>query len=132
MCWFGIKRKKIAKSDISVFKIVDGNSLRSYYRGFPYTLGGEYFQDLTVLGKDRSEFVSITKGFHSYDTHEVKLHITPKGVYAINNLENILGLFHNVAKLECIVPAGSTYYKNSCGEIVSDKLKVIGMEKLGQ
>ena len=157
MCWETSKKsvckfRKIAKKDIEVFKIVveqNNNEFRPYFMSSKlcYKLGNEY---KTKIEKRKNtarcyDKIQIDAGFHSYDLklvrpykdfyHELDDNITPYfgafslvngcsiGIYTCND-----GLhFTNPAFVKCIVPKGAKYYENEVGEIVSNRIKIVGV-----
>ena len=134
MCWIGKNNRQSAKEDISVFKIVNYD-LRSFYYYFQYSKNATYRMNLRIPDKPMNR-IRIDCGFHSYVENEVFVKYTyDNSVYRIysSNMHLELDNFDNrdnVVKLNCIIPKGSVYYKNDNGEIVSDTLKVIDVEKI--
>lgn len=157
MCWETSKKsvcrfRKTAKEDIEVFKIVvekNNNEFRPYFMSTKlcYKLGKEY---KTKIEKRKYmarcyDKIQIDAGFHSYDLklvkpykdfhHDLDDNITPYfGAFSLVNGCSIGiytckdGLyFTNPAFVKCIVPKGAKYYENEVGEIVSDRIKIVGV-----
>lgn len=140
MCWItGYKPiKQTAEEDIPVFKIMDykKDELRSFYMGFKYEIGKLYVGDIEDPKKTRyGGYIQVA--FHSYSNkckiilENAILTITTPDHFNIqsevlsnrNNRDNVL-------KVNCIIPKGSSYYINENEEYVSDKIKIISVEKI--
>lgn len=111
------------KEDLTVYKgvNVDWNK-KDIYRvysavfNFSYLIGDTYF---TRLGLDYTNYdivTSVYEGFHSYMTMSL--------VRNSRVCEKCNGL------ARCIIPKGSKIFLSNFGEIVSNKIKIIGVEKL--
>jgi hypothetical protein len=120
------KRVKIAKTDIPVFKILEkhGNGgFRSPYQGMRYKLGKLYQAEIRssatgmyCSGSDRVAYqheknkIFYNRGLHAYTTIDAARYGKYSGMYIMN----------------AVIPAGSRYYVNKVGMVVSNQLKVIG------
>ena len=106
-----------------------------------------YFKDhryhLNVLNKCKitkykcdNRLCEIDKGFHSYSMKNpiIMYHNNEYFVFPQNKKQHIQGYpkvsYGELVKLECIIPFGAKYYKNSDGEYVSNKIIVKGYEKI--
>lgn len=140
--------KKVFKV-VKAYIDVEGNvaNLSSYYKKcFKWELGerttttvrphAHFAWDRTKLNWSRDTPIEIEYGIHSYDSQMTYIHRTPdncivvktKNIFAENS-EDVdyypivpSSLGYRVAKMECIIPKGTTYYENSNGEIVSEVL----------
>lgn len=110
----GIERKtrprpKTANKSITVYKIVTkfGKDIISQYQRFEYKLGKVY---TTKFGISANK---IDQGLHAYRKEAIRCQITGYNRY------------HKV--MECKIPKGAKYYIGRHGDIVSNKLKTIGL-----
>ena len=145
MCWTGMtsreKTPRVAKKDIPVYKMVLGNDncYHAYYHGFEYKPRQEYQTGIEPIMplEGISGIVNINSGFHSYDVKDTMV-TTKRILYGplYYNVENtisghVLEIYHiKTHKLNCVIPAGATYYKNNNGEYVSDRIRVVSGEPL--
>ena len=141
MCWKSkIKPlKQIADTDIPVIKTLlkhdDYNNYGIYYscyQNFKYKIGETYDIDkhsLKVESKNIHDIYIIRNGYHSYDS---KCTISTEKITGMKFIKwnkdfsvdvhdklTVLALFN--------IPKGSKYYENENGEIVSNKIKFIGI-----
>ena len=145
MCWntkleeYAIKR--IATTNITVFKVCyvrEGNVI-SLYRGFHYKLGQLYNQsNLSVFETTfDGKYSVVSQGFHSYNPalvtalrkpgdYDVKILNTSNRIY----LNNFYSTKLTVARVNGYIPAGSEYFENEFGEIVSNNLVLTDYELL--
>ena len=144
MCWnTRLKEyatKRIAATNVTVFKVCyieDGNVI-SLYRGFHYKLGQLYNQfDLNLFETALDGKYSVSQGFHSYNPALVKV-IRKPGEYDIKILNTSNHIYLNnfystkltVARVNGYIPAGSEYFENEFGEIVSNNLVLTDYELL--
>ena len=119
---------RTAKADIVVYKTteqayyesLDPNEFRSRFRRFVYKKDVVYetgftYDRRTLVSDDvENEYrhslkpedrVYISKGFHSYATHE-----------------RALQAYDDLLVSEFIIPQGAKYYRNDCGNVVSNKI----------
>lgn len=133
MCWVSEEKPErlVAKEDITVYKIVQifpDSKIYSYYNEFPYELGKIYNTDITIKYVQNScEYYFIENGFHSYNYN-------PDIGFDINLKNNIVcdkgGAVYRgpgVMGMLCIIPKGTEYYLNTCGDIVSTSIKPIAL-----
>lgn len=124
----------VAENDIPVKKVLctynfsQGDVLKSPIIGSFVWKVGEVFE--CKLGEpiqteyDGNIVHMIVDGFHSCSE------ISPLGLFWINGERKILFHLSNRDVLcNAIIPAGSVYYMNECGEYVSDSLKIIKVGK---
>lgn len=146
MCWTSIEKpiKRIAKEDIPVFKIgkiTSYGDIKPYFYEFTsYLMGVTYKQRIRKYHFLRHFY--IDKGLHSYSLSNIRLkpyynvikgiktpYITIKTDKTTPESKNVIIRaqdydISNIAIILCTIPKGSTYYVNSCGEVVSNKLTV--------
>lgn len=125
MCW-RTEKKPIAykaRKDIVCYKIVhrikpNSNAVYSKIFWFEY-----YFNKLykTTLSKINHGFegYTIEEGFHSFKEEP----IVWNNFYITSN-NGFYNIYYN-SIIECVIPTGSTYYKNAVGELVSNQIKLI-------
>lgn len=128
MCWksyrYSDKKCFVAETDIKTFKILSlrKHTLYAYYQNYKYTIGKINSVNSLELVED-----TISEGFHSYDINNDYLSVLG-GILILgkNNIEflDYYSYGNRIVKVECTIPKGSMYYRNSYGEIVSDKLIV--------
>lgn len=131
--------REVAEGDISVFKVVRGRydygrgvmRYVSLYRLFPYEVGSVYRTEMSVDG------FSVSEGFHSYMSSEVS--VVEDGFLSFMVRSSIGGGkkllsascgIYAMYVMECVIPSGSSYYRNRYGEVVSDCLRVVGCEEI--
>ena len=149
MCWYGHwKNEHIAKDDIRVFKILYREPKNGPWISPKYliTYTPPFFYAHYEIGKEKSETIipreggnyssfqlSIGKGIHCYSrdnckwkyeapnitvyygTDRLASYRNLKGCYDIPNLKT-------VAVMQCVIPAGTRYWENDKGEIVTEKI----------
>lgn len=97
----------------------DAESIWSPIYKFPYVIDNMYY---TKLGLDYTYYdatVLVNQGFHSYMTETLV-----RNSIVCNELEKCNGI------AECIIPKGSKIFLSNFGEIVSNKIKIIGVERI--
>ena len=157
MCWVSYKpwKQEVATRDIECFKICEliDNKICSLYQGFEYQLNTAYkakliFSKSIVAKTGKVISYEITEGIHSYST-ECKLKrvsvlnsdalaaVEYNEVEFLNVIKNeslmdciSLGLHPNAVLVKCIIPEGSIYFINECGEIVSNQIILTKVAKL--
>jgi hypothetical protein len=141
MCWCSgwveTPGRRIAEDDIPVFKILyktlEGKYI-SPHRSYSYNIGEVYKSDIVLSVLDN--YFVIDVGLHSYSIDCV-IDINTYGIL-VNDIGShfILDSYYQCSSspvlMNCIIPKGSTYYKNKRGEIVSDELMVIGEADVSQ
>jgi len=137
MCWVGlIHDKKIAKKDITVYKVLYrfGRKNKIYYAPFRddyhYKMGYHYTIDKLGMKRD-GMYAVINEGYHCYSLNayaNTQRDGKILNIYSSNNDRPCM-LHCYVGKLacktiifKCTIPKGSTYYINKKGEIVTDNL----------
>lgn len=151
MCWEsrGMLNVLEAKDDVVVFKFFlrrrknwlapVSDKLFSPFREFEYEIGKEYTAKINPI--QTIDTWRINKGIHSYDVSKI-LHIKintfktePKftvevRVYDDNENDNSFYSAYEETQtkvpilMKCHIPAGTTYYVNKIGEVVSEKLVI--------
>lgn len=139
MCWATLnnrdKEMRVADEDITVFKVmrkIQNGVYSSYYMEYPYTLGKTYEMNGLKSHKWKDGYVTIEKGFHSYS---MECHICAiyndseqnhKQIYITQrDTMGMIGVYqytYDICIVECKIPKGSIYYRNSYDEIVSEKI----------
>lgn len=156
MCWSGINEKKVATEPISCFKVVireEPNLFSSKYYREQYKTGetkevimdepklSYYFRRALMIDESINCEVlalpvwEIERGLHSYSQEYCFFRITYDGVEIMSKvqvqgckLDGLIG--SNLAVIDCEIPVGAEYYINEYGEMVSDKLLVVGERKI--
>ena len=140
MCWVcEIENLKIQKAekDINVYKVVKEATKK--YCVSPFMDYTYYPKDvppsltLGVLIEPRSTFAKITEGYHSYSSvnfvcdSEI-LSIDGRLYKAIQcgNHKEMIAVANYLYLATFIIPAGSTYFINEDGTIVSNMIKYTG------
>lgn len=127
MCWksyrYSDKKCRIAETDIKTFKILSlrKHTLYAYYQNYKYTIGKINSVNSLELVED-----TISEGFHSYDINNDYLSVLD-GILILGINTGLLDYYsyeNNIVIVECTIPKGSIYYRNCCGEFVSNKLIV--------
>ena len=113
------------KKDLIVYKGVkvdwnkeDIKSVWSPIFKFQYIFNNMYCTKLSLEYLPNT-LVVVNEGFHSYMTMALV-----KNSMVCNVIEPCNGL------AECVIPKGSKIFLSNFGEIVSNKIKIIGVEKL--
>ena len=143
MCWTSknIPERLIAKSDIPVFKVMELNVkdiLTSYYIGKIYDLNVLYYNNIGIPHYENvTDEYHIFAGIHSYH-HSLDIikypciyRIGRKDEYIIDDYLRGFSRFHGkkTVIVKGIIPEGSEYYINKHGEIVSNQIKLLEIEK---
>lgn len=118
MCWSSKYNplKRIALHPLIVYKIVvyiTPLKCHSFFMWANYIYNQEYIEPSLEIKEHpfKCEW-SIFRGFHSY------FHLDK----AIEDYNAISANHKNITLVECIIPKGSTYFKNEKDEIVSNKI----------
>jgi hypothetical protein len=138
MCWIGKNEPQYASTDIKVFKLVrvwkKNMVVSAYHHDFKWELGKVYETDMSIKTSNDGYTVEINRGFHCYDPEEV--HLIIEGSMAVlwstwKKLDEFstrtTSCDIDLAVMECVIPAGSTYYENTNGEMVTDKITPISV-----
>ena len=153
MCWNTkierFSKQKTADCDIPCFKVCHVGSLtgkaispyhyKIYEEGVTYTEQMDEPEHLSPKGPFKSlhDNWNISKGLHSYkgENVEVKFEKYKKLIIA-RRFTSDTGHSYTYRRLcieyrivKCVIPKGAHYYENEKGELVSDSLKVISVEK---
>lgn len=140
MCWVcDIENLKVqkAKEDINVYKVVKKATKKSCVSPFmDYTY---YLKDiqpsltLRVIIEPRSNFAKIEEGYYSYSSvsfvcNSIILSIDGKLYKAIQcgNHKEMIAVDNYLYLATFVIPAGSTYFINEEGVIVSNKIRYTG------
>lgn len=156
MCWSSRNKKliecyKVAEKDIPVRKVMSKyidvpDKYFSYFKGFEYESGKAYTMSTETFDYLKRytfhDWVSITKGFHSYDVDckyecvKVKMknntflpvRVCTFNVYSPDKFKHLEYYAFNQCPIiiDCVIPKGTPYYVNDCGEYVSLSIKIIG------
>lgn len=132
MCWIGKYAPRVARRDITVYKLgrILENKFISLYQDYTYEIRGVN-EEITLISRVNPEFIGIgtplsldalwdydnfyiNEGYHSYLTEEM----------ARWNSEEFddIGIFE--------IPVGATIYVNYiCQEVVSTDIKYLGLLK---
>ena len=147
---------RVAKNDIKVFQIVeeqfDTEADMPYYRansyGYAPQFNGEMYHMEMSEPEDVREYVTLSpysklcigkvyNGICSFDADTVVLNRFLYNNEIVVESEQHLILHYvdvrysnPVLRLNCVIPAGSHYYKNKYGEYLSEQLKVVDTEPL--
>ncbi len=134
MCWIGRCIRKIAKRDITVYKLgrISENNFISLYLNYTYEikkinkeikLKPDMFYEYGLENKG-----AIYKGYHSYIYISMPysgLELCSRAIYLGKRLYYI-SLCNPYYVAVFIIPKGSEYYENSKGEIVSSNIIYTG------
>ena len=122
MCWTSSKPpvRRIAKEGIYTYKVVyDYGEFICYslIMGFVYEYYKLYTQNKAImpLRVARTNKWMIEEGFHSYRTW-----LTAKE--AFEKFSTDPSIRKRIKIVQCIIPKGTTFYKNEKDEIVSDRI----------
>lgn len=130
MCWTSKKIPVLKKAEkpIPVFKILLRN-MDSVYMHFKYHLHTKYFQKLEVPHITGFR-CCIFEGIHSYDAKMsfIKKYPTDRNFFAVA-IKNKEWFYLDTFIKSCayiqvmgVIPEGAEYYRNECGEIVSNSI----------
>lgn len=133
MCWFSktLEKKIAPKEGVKVFKVVSliDDKISSYYmRNSEYKLN--CLKTSVIRIEKHSLFYVCNVALHSYSSEHCNYRISvvfdSPIIRIFTNEEGIIDAYYfpedDLCIMECIIPEGATYYENSCGEIISDKL----------
>ncbi len=140
MCWscnINKLKAQIAKEDINVYKIVKNTNRKYCVSPFmEYTYYQKDMQSsltLKVIIEPRSNYVKITEGYHSYSSVNF---ICDSIIRSINGLlyksiqcgnrTEMIAVNNSLYLATFIIPAGSTYFINEEGVIVSNMIGYTG------
>ena len=139
MCWVcDIENLKaqIAKEDINVYKIVkkaDKESCISLFIEYTYLKDIQSSLTLKVIIEPRSNFAKIEEGYYSYSSvsfvcDSVRRSIDGKLYKAMQcgNRKEMLRVDNPFYLATFVIPAGSVYFINEDGVIISNIIKYTG------
>ena len=141
MCWncyIENLKAQTAKEDINVYKIVKGATKKSCVSLFmDYTYYLKDIQPSLTLGviiEPSSIFVKIAEGYHSYSSVNFVCDSIMKGVFGgyyvktiqCGNHKEIFRVNNSLYLATFVIPAGSVYFINEDGVIVSNKIRYTG------
>ena len=139
MCWtccIENLKAQIAKGDINVYKVVkkaDKESCISLFIEYTYLKDIQPSLTLKVIIEPRSNFAKIEEGYYSYSSvsfvcDSVRRSIDGKPYKAMQcgNRKEMLRVDNSFYLATFVIPAGSTYFINEDGVIVSNKIRYIG------
>ena len=128
----------VAEKDIEAFKVVyctDTPGLfSSTYYDYPYEVGKEYESKVNYDYDKEDCTYNVHDGLHSYKEGMVQcINVGNMVLYICNKeditpLDNFFVFSKQLAVLHCVIPKGANYLQNDKGELVSDKLRVVGAE----
>ena len=132
MCWIGKNACRIARRDITVYKLgrILKNEFISLYQDYTYEIKS-INEEITLIPRKHPEFYPlcmIREGYHSYISISMpysKLGLFSRKVYLGKNLSTLL-LCNPYYIATFIIPRGSKYFENIYGEIVSSNIIYTG------
>ena len=111
MCLWVKRDARIAKKNIKVWKILDGDRA-PYYNEFVYVRNKLHHSELKA---DIPSHNLIQEGLHSF----IKLRRALYSASLLNGTNNSVGLWSKVAVHQMIIPKGAVFYIGHSGDIVS-------------
>ena len=132
MCWIGKNACRIARRDITVYKLgrILKNEFISLYQDYTYEIKS-INEEITLIPLKHPTFYPlcmIREGYHSYISISMpysKLGLFSRKVYLGKNLST-LWLCNPYYIATFIIPKGSKYFENIYGEIVSSNIIYTG------
>ena len=141
MCWIGKGPAKIAERDIVVYKlghvIETTKEFQSLYRNYTYYPKGlnkvvtlvpiVYATEVSKLRS--SELGIIYSGYHSYESISLPfngLGTSSRTILLGTTIKERIKVHNNYYIATFIIPKGSEYYKNKCGELISSNIIYTG------
>ena len=139
MCWVcDIENLKaqIAEENINVYKVVKKATKKycvSPFMGYTYLKDIQPPLTLRVVIEPHSSFAKIEEGYYSYSSvsficDSVMLSIDGKLYKAMQcgNRKELFGVDNSLYLATFVIPAGSVYFINEDGVIVSNKIRYTG------
>lgn len=123
--------KLIANKDRVVYKLVllaDADCCLSLIRLFPYFTEQEKEPVKLVIHSNKWRLMAIFEGYHSY-TRIDNSYVHKSGFFQVNGVSYQLNpkqLNQDIYIAKFVIPKGSEYYVNACGEVVSNSIKYTG------
>ena len=141
MCWIGKGPAKIAEKDIVVYKlgyiIETTKEFRSLYQNYAYYPKGlnkvvtlvpiVYITEVSKLRS--SETGIIYSGYHSYKDISLpfnRIGFSFRFILLGSIIMERIELYNDYYIATFIIPKGSEYYENKCGELVSSNIIYTG------
>ena len=132
MCWIGKNACRIARRDITVYKLgrILNNEFISLYQDYTYEIKS-INEEITLIPHKHPVFYPlymICEGYHSYtsiSTPYSELGLFSRKVYLGKKLST-LWLCNTYYIATFIIPKGSEYFENTVGEIVSSNIIYTG------
>lgn len=132
MCWIGKYAPRVARRDITVYKLgrILENKFISLYQDYTYEIRG-INEEITLISRVNPVFnplCMICEGYHSYTSISMpysKLGSFSRKIYLGKELST-LWLCNNYYIATFIIPKGSDYLENVVGEIVSSNIIYTG------
>lgn len=124
----------VAKEDITCYKVIIHNDFgyESMYQHFSYELGRDYGYELDggLLHRFDDVYETLNSGvFHSYITKDeppVARELDAIRKKRMYGLYESSGLAITACLVECVIPKGSVYWKNTgYGEYASNKIRLV-------
>ena len=140
MCWnccIENLKAQTAKEDINVYKLARKATRKYCISPFMnYTYYSKDIQPsltLEVIIKPSSIFVRIEEGYYSYSSVNFVCDSIVKGIFGgyvkpiqCGNRREIFGVDNSLYLATFIIPAGSVYFINEDGVIISNKIRYTG------
>lgn len=131
MCWIGKYARRVARRDITVYKVgyILENKFISFFQSYAYEIK-KINAEITLMPDIHSEYslCVIYEGYHSYTDISMpysKLGSSSRKVY-LGKTSSTLWLCNNYYIATFIIPKGSDYFENYEGEIVSSNIIYTG------
>lgn len=134
MCWLGRCIRKVAKRDITVYKLgfISENNFISLYLNYTYEIKkinkGIKLKPDIFCESELEPICTIYKGYHSYTDISMPysyLGLISRTIY-LGKLPFTILLNNNYYIAAFIIPKGYEYYENNKGEIVSSNIIYTG------
>ena len=127
MCWMSKVEpvRMVAESDIKVYKVLSkrkGHIESPIYNEFRWKVGEVRKCDSEIVVSFNRFYWLIRKGFHSVrscpvvEGYKWRSSDSGEALFMLDSCDYVY---------ECVIPAGSVYYENEWGDVVSDALIVL-------
>ena len=140
MCWtccIENLKAQIAKEDINIYKVVKKATKKSCVSLFMdytyYTKDRQLSLTLRVMIEPCSNYAKIEEGYYSYSSVNFVYDSVMMGFNRLlykavkcGNCEKMLRVENSLYLATFVIPAGSTYFINEEGVIVSNKIRYTG------
>ena len=132
MCWIGKYAPRVARRDITVYKLgrILNNEFISLYQGYIYDIKS-INEEITLIPRIHpvlNHFCIFFEGYHSYTSISMpysELGLFSRKIYLGKKLST-LWLCNTYYIATFIIPKGSEYFENVTGEIVSSNIIYTG------